>query len=498
MRVTFRHQRNKGQVLILACLVFLVLALMMMAGFALASSIHERTRLQAAADAHAFSVAVLEARAFNTIAYMNRAIAGAIVAELGLYAWKSIALRDVSMYKAGADAFVMIAAQEKSLCPFPPYWNQHCTDWVDALKILAEYQQEWRKAEDELKRKDNEWDDAVSGFSKMIKTIYDDEKDILTRTKLEIGDGSQTLRAMAKQNASEKALVSVERYNVVGLACAVEGSGFDGDCNSAPSWKQRTASSPREKRFATMESAARAARPDFEVGVHKARHLSGDGYNNGTSVKPSNVDFHSPVSNPKKMMKIQGNEGEYKEDYQDTNKTTLANNEISADVGDGSVSVMWRDGKGKGSTKGYQAGRLSDDDPCEGQGACFIGFRSTAQGGETDYGQPATYGAFRQSLRSAKGAWEIEGKGEVNMPGMERGTFNYVAEGSAFAVAKGKTYFHQLGDWEVPPNLFDPFWRAKLHPFKRDELSEMLGHIGDEKGQQLISGGQTSVEGVVQ
>ena len=81
---------QRGQVLPLACVVLLTCALMMMASFSLANAVHERTRIQAAADAHAFTVATLEARGFNTMAFMNRAIAGAIVAEMGIHAWRAL------------------------------------------------------------------------------------------------------------------------------------------------------------------------------------------------------------------------------------------------------------------------------------------------------------------------------------------------------------------------------------------------------------------------
>ena len=89
MTRTFNPARGRGQVLPLACLVLLLCAVMMMASFSVANAVHERTRIQAAADAHAFTIATLEARGFNTMAFMNRAIAGAIVAEMGIHAWRA-------------------------------------------------------------------------------------------------------------------------------------------------------------------------------------------------------------------------------------------------------------------------------------------------------------------------------------------------------------------------------------------------------------------------
>jgi hypothetical protein len=45
--------------------------------------------------------------------------------------------------------------------------------------------------------------------------------------------------------------------------------------------------------------------------------------------------------------------------------------------------------------------------------------------------------------------------------------------------------------------MFDPFWRAKLHPFVRDELRELLGLVGDSDGQNIISDNNSAVEGVI-
>ena len=53
----------------LACLSLFTMAAMLMTSFALTNAIHERIRIQAHADATAYSVATLEARSLNVIAY---------------------------------------------------------------------------------------------------------------------------------------------------------------------------------------------------------------------------------------------------------------------------------------------------------------------------------------------------------------------------------------------------------------------------------------------
>ncbi|MBL8951786.1 MAG: Tad domain-containing protein [Myxococcaceae bacterium] len=49
------------------------------------------------------------------------------------------------------------------------------------------------------------------------------------------------------------------------------------------------------------------------------------------------------------------------------------------------------------------------------------------------------------------------------------------ADNQMAAAASGLVYYHQPTRWEEPPNLWNPFWRAKLHPLRRDQLLQ-AGH----------------------
>lgn len=499
-------RRTRGQVLVMACLTFLLLAISMMASFSISHAVHERVRLQIAADAHAFTVATLEARGFNTIGYMNRAIAGGIVAELGLHAWYAIAKRDVSMYNAGFIAFLQVAAMEFAQCP--KFQIQHCIHGIKALKIAFKYNKEKRSKQSDLQSKNQDWKEAVKGFSDMIKEVYKDEKELLDKVKSEIGDMSPTLMSIGNKTAPKATSKGMKKYNVSGLACAVEGSSFDDECKPA-SWKKAGSVSSASNRTKVMEEAANAARPKFEVGRQAHRGLSGTGYKTvpvipamGGTEMP---DIPIPVMNPDKMMDIQGNKGTYMELGFGAQNVEVKNNRISSSVPRHIVMVQWEDGMGMWYTDGASIQGDYEGVPCNGGGGCFINYRmgpaTTGTDDDSDYGQPATYGAYTQDLRTlgkgGKGAWEIEGKGEVKMPG-GTGTWKYVPNNDGFAVAKGKTYFHQLGAWDVPPNLFDPMWRAKLQPFIRKEFEEILRTAGDQQGANLAGESGTSVEGVTQ
>lgn len=489
---TIRRVHSRGQVLVLACIVFLTCALMLMASFSVANAVHERTRIQSAADARAFSIATLEARGFNTVAFMNRAIAGAIVAEMGIHAWRALAEHNVNQLKAGREVFILIAVTELAQCP--KFKIQHCIHAFKAFSISSKYGRKYNSEKNKLESKDNQFKEAVRGYSDLIKKIHDAQKDLLGRVKSEIGNNSLTLRDLLQKTAPQASGKEV-KWTVKGLACAVEGDDdLEGECES-PSWKSKGNVKSKDERRDIMESAAMAARTKWEVGTIFERAASHEGY-------LGDIPIGLPVYDPDNSMDIQG-EGHFIM-IGAKNQAKVSGNEVSAKSGGGFLLVNWKHGCFVGWCPWFvKEGKASNgpSDPYQGvcgDGGCFINFRLAEEGGETDWGQPATYGAITQDLRKrrsgAAAPWEINGTGEVKMPNGE-GKLKYVSSGQGFALAKGKTYFHQLGQWSAPPNLFDPFWRAKLHPFVREEMASILGEIGDSYGQQLISGGQTAVEG---
>ena len=70
LRQSFRRQ--EGQALVVAALLVLIMSIAVLTTVNLGHTIHERVRLQNTADAAAYSMAAMEARAFNFYAYANR------------------------------------------------------------------------------------------------------------------------------------------------------------------------------------------------------------------------------------------------------------------------------------------------------------------------------------------------------------------------------------------------------------------------------------------
>ncbi len=79
-------QRKEGQALVLACVLMLVLSISILTTVHLGHVAVERVRLQNTADAAAYSMAVIEARAFNFYAFANRAQVSHYVSAM---AWQS-------------------------------------------------------------------------------------------------------------------------------------------------------------------------------------------------------------------------------------------------------------------------------------------------------------------------------------------------------------------------------------------------------------------------
>ena len=486
---------------------------MLMLSFNITNVIHERIRIQAVADSQAMSTATLEARALNTMAFMNRSIAGAIVAEMAIHAWWTIAESEVGMLNAGYFAFLQVSATEGGQCSF---WQpQHCVDAFQAMQIAFKFNSKKSSYRGKLNNLNNSFREAVEGLQGMITGIYADEQAVLDNTKSEISSRSNTMEQIRRTSAPyARYLNAIDGMNVSEFACALEGSKFDGDCRGT-AWKPSTSVASASARAATMESAAMAARPKFEVGNEYWRSLAYNEFSNGAPPPGApNVPVPLPINDPRVPKDIQ-RQGTFSVMSTTLPKTFAANNQVGAEISPRSpsiVSVTWRHGTGMWPATGQgaqPAGKKTSGNPykgvpCNDGSNCFINFRLNTNS-SADFGQPATYGAVTQDLRlqlnGRRGPWEVNANGAIQIR-LQRNRptrLVLVPQGNAYAVAKGKTYFHQLGQngWQTPPNMFDPFWRAKLQSFGKQELQSILSTVGDTQGANIIAGGG-AVEGKLQ
>ena len=92
------RQDERGQAMVLGAVSMLVLVLTVLTTLSIGNGVYEKMKLQDAADAQAYSTAVKEARAFNFVAYVNRAMVvhyNAMLTVMGylshaLYLWNTV------------------------------------------------------------------------------------------------------------------------------------------------------------------------------------------------------------------------------------------------------------------------------------------------------------------------------------------------------------------------------------------------------------------------
>ncbi|MDP1918976.1 MAG: hypothetical protein Q8L14_22190 [Myxococcales bacterium] len=509
--------RRRGQTMVLSVVTMLMLAIMMVIGFNIAHTAHERIRIQQAADAQAYSVAVLQARAMNVNAVINRTIAALTVAQMSLHAWNTVASHEVDMLWAGFISFLGVSATEAAQCSI--YQPQHCWDALEALFIAFDYMSEKQDYEDKLEGKEQDFNDAVKALYEAKKSLYDQEKELVNQIKGEI-NGGDILRDMLSKTAPQAQYAGgLHGTNVNNFLCTLDGPDDIGACSGSEPLVFQRARPPASERSKSMQNSANAARGLFNRLGGLGAMLGGEDFAKGAPFV---------ITNPDKMMDIQS-EGNYVATYipgafssrvGDTEFDKASNNgeeavNVGSATGIGGTVVNWRHGFGAmilGSSVfssqggGEHTGAVGDNHPefktiskIQGE-ATFISFNAhTSPSADNDWGQPNAYGAVTQDLRllqkGGKGAFEVakNGSGTINIRiGNEQRKITLVTQNTGVAVGKAKAYFHQLGaDWKLPPNGFDPFWRAKLHPFKRDELRQVLNLAGDPNANV-----QAPVEGV--
>lgn len=106
--------RARGQTLVMFALMLLFLSLTVMVTLGIANRVHERMEAQVAADASAYSQAILTARTFNAISLINRAVVGKMVAMAAvesLISWTGASYGNIiALQTAATKAQTAIAA----------------------------------------------------------------------------------------------------------------------------------------------------------------------------------------------------------------------------------------------------------------------------------------------------------------------------------------------------------------------------------------------------
>lgn len=479
----FRARRgDRGQVLPLACVSLIFLALMTMLSFNIANVVHEKIRLQNYSDAQAFSMGTYEARAFNYLAYSNRASAAAFVTLASLHGFYAIANMSPQLLRAAGVAMGVEALAELGVCIAS--WGTTCCNHVPKpVQMAIQFAfTDANDAEDVLEEWERPFNDAVQGLWNVVGLIHLEQDLMLgaASATLVTGFSDNALKDTAPQASQlPPAVAGINAYNFM---CSTEGAMLD-VCSA------KKTTSERAKIFTEIINASR---PEFahHIGQMGTDYLPmiGDKWSDLTYSLPAFYGGEHAIGddscNPQP-----GHEGELA--CGDVPFAAFVGSAedlpgVGAWVGSEIVSD---DGGGDHSPSGAHTGQHSEFrgiPNCVQDKRCFINFRADDE--DNDWGQPSVYGYFSSDLTKRPGSqatpWILGTDGKLTMDLAAQsngspGVLQMTPTRAGAAMSRAMVYFHAPGSWPRPANFFDPYWSSKLHPFDRLKQGMVLGASAD-------------------
>jgi len=506
--LTHRSQklgRNRGQILLVGALFVLLMAFMLMMVLTVSWGVRERIKVQNAADAQAYSQGVMVARAMNYIAYSNRAIAGALVSMAIISAYESEMSAEVDLYWSHWLINWAAAGCEIGICCSCP-WGlcckiQHCWHALEDFLTGLDFLSSAGDIASEVQELDPRFKGTIDGFKLMIQAIWLSQTALavevgarlLSRAPLDGPGGNLNLTTGGQDsNGAVGALSAVNLANVLDLDYSAQKNKDMADvANAARSdwtrgrgWQSVLVLAPVSKKINDKDGgmwgqfqipgtgasgitrggdldpspnteADGVASQDWWMQGGICQHNCCPGFNFEPGMWPISF-FYAPFS-PAFAESADGggdHTGGMMEDPHDGSQHKLAKKDIFK----------------------YVSLKLSNSKP---------------------FGQPSIYGFAKQDLSlndlGQRQPWTITNSSktkptlhgaavELNFKGGDSGS-------EAKAIAKALVYYHRPGDWKEPPNLFNPYWRVKLHPFTTVQGALVAGAAGDMNAAAIIGGG---------
>jgi hypothetical protein len=126
-----------------------------------------------------------------------------------------------------------------------------------------------------------------------------------------------------------------------------------------------------------------------------------------------------------------------------------------------------------------------------------------ARGADDLWNQPRTFAMLTRPVSARREAWDFGFSLELPVP-LSFKTFQTQGDAAAnntmAAISSGLVYYHKpkprgnsgnssSDNWREPPSLWNPFWRAKLHPLRAQDATELLvGHLPSMKASTTLLG----------
>jgi len=480
-----------GQALALGAVVLLVLAVALLGFSKLALQVHDRVALQDGADAAAYSLAVEEARAFNVYAYTNRAQIAQYVTILQLLSVDAMLLGIL----AGLGTFGAITKTIGELCAGPKYVGCLAVPFIgQALAVVSRSMQIVEKIVVVAGR-------VIEGFDLFVGEVA---VPLLVASNLFLfahqlaahggvlakllGDDALDIARVAAPNARWAAPVqplNVLRFEQAHLREAMslwggsdrEGAGLADGPAGRRNWARRGMSElihATRSGFWVYDRAFPQALGNmlggveaFDVVQELLHVLPGSGLRGHTRM----LSLERPAPARSRAIYEAMEKPGYGTARYPTGNAIGANFYVDA----GGSFLDGGLGEALGLGQKHMASVTSASPQSGGGWACTWDVRRPYE----RFGAPGLLEVFvpRFSCDVARGRhpwWGITPHMAFNAPGDGCDGFRsefcqpdvWVAleDGDAKAVSRALAYYHRPGNWQEPPNFFNPFWRAKLAP----------------------------------
>lgn len=486
---------RRGQVLVLGALSVLIVALALFMTLSISWQVKEKIRVQNAADAQAYSTAVKVARAFNYFAYSNRAMAGAIVSMTMVHAYHSEMAASADLYFwVGLQHFSM-AGQEVGKCCSCGILGcckiSHCIhagiDTITGVKFIGKA----NKFAKEIKDLEKPFNDAIKGFETMVKMIRGSQMavqaslaiDLLSPLSLTASDGIHV--NIPAGSDSPSALGAFNVAQVMGALDTGESKNKRRDMTemvnaSRPTWVRNRGLLGNQPLLSPLTMRVKNDGGGTWFAAQTPLLGGGGGlYDKDPSTVVTNI---LQIGKPKANI-----EGKSIASYDWWSFSGMCKHNCAF----GSTMMPFlglimpsviasNSSSGKHSPtfifSGHQGSHKLDIKALLN----FISFKIKTKG---RYNQPVIYGSAKQKLglneQKQTLPWDITSDGLASAELIGKGTVQIANPKESKSMSKAVVYYHHPGYWREPPNFFNPYWRAKLHPFAASEAAAVAAMLGD-------------------
>lgn len=517
--------RSRGQAMILGVVTLLILALVVFLTINVTVSVQQKIRLQNYADAKAFSLAVVEARALNHFAYTNRAIASSYVGMANVHAYMSEAAMLVDLKASAATVMGQIAAREKKLCyccctPFgcAPCCFIHCMHAIEAGINAAGL------TVDYISGKMGQKVRQLDGPARNLMSALDAHVTMLNGSQLAVRAGvtatltSGKLGSLKDDNMQKASSKTTDESSVNALNTSKWNSVFYSKddlkrrimaetVNATRqdfAWNRKNSPAVQRVLFSDLNSLVKASIWSGPDGDWTITQVPDTGIAAGGRTGFTDGNFPGQFGGTVVMARDAP--------ASSTQGRTLNSYDW------GMLRGSWRDGSGSSSLPIMAAagpGELLSGQSARHRADLGIGdfFNRPHSGGSHNspelkmerfmefnigtsapYNQPVVYAAASTDGRvneyGIRGPYEVakDGNGTITIKGVgsKDGVLTLTNNKPMHAFSKAMVYYHRIGDWSDYPNLFNPYWRAKLHPLSQNDMAALSA--ADSQAASVVSG----------